>query len=107
MVTLVGGILSYRIDVGNIQNVMAAHIHAPSSATQTAGVRVNFYVPPAGTAPVSFTTTSTLASGVGSLPNGLSQDSLVVLLRNGNAYANVHTTAFGGGEIRGQFARVP
>ena len=34
-------------------------------------------------------------------------DSLLVLLRNGQAYANVHTTAFGGGEIRGQFARVP
>ena len=29
-------------------------------------------------------------------------DSLVVLMRNGNAYVNLHTTAFPGGEIRGQ-----
>ena len=29
-------------------------------------------------------------------------DSLVVLMRNGMAYLNVHTTAFPGGEIRGQ-----
>ena len=48
---------------------------------------------------------ATLVSGVAPLPSGISQDSLVVLLRNGNAYANVHTTAFPGGEIRGQFVK--
>lgn len=106
-VTLVGGQLLYRVDVGNIANVTAAHIHGPAAAGVNAGVRVNLFVPPAGTPPISFTTTATLAQGVAGLPSVISQDSLVVLLRNGNAYANVHTSAFGGGEIRGQFARVP
>ncbi|MDP2958217.1 MAG: CHRD domain-containing protein [Longimicrobiales bacterium] len=106
-VTLVGGQLIYRVDVGTIANITAAHIHGPAAAGVNAGVRVNLYVPPAGTAPISFTTTATLAQGVAALPSVISQDSLVVLLRNGNAYANVHTTAFGGGEIRGQFAKVP
>jgi len=32
-------------------------------------------------------------------------DSLLVLLRNGQAYVNVHTTANPGGEIRGQLVR--
>lgn len=106
-VTLVGGQLIYRVDVGNIANVTAAHIHGPAAAGVNAGVRVNFYVPPAGTPPISFTTTATLAQGVAALPSVISQDSLVALLRNGNVYANVHTSAFGGGEIRGQFAKVP
>ncbi|MEO6444028.1 MAG: CHRD domain-containing protein [Gemmatimonadaceae bacterium] len=105
--TLSGGLLLYRVDVGNVTNITAAHIHGPALAGVNAGVRVNLYVPPAGTAPISFTTTATLASGIGSIPNGISQDSLIVLLRNGNTYANVHTSAFPGGELRGQFARVP
>ncbi len=106
-VTLVGGQLIYRVDVGNIANVTAGHVHGPAAAGVNAGVRLNLYVPPAGTPPISFTTTATLSQGVAGLPSVISQDSLVVLLRNGNAYANIHTTAFGGGEIRGQFAKVP
>lgn len=35
----------------------------------------------------------------------VSPDSVRALLNNGNAYVNVHTTAFGGGEIRGQVVR--
>jgi hypothetical protein len=113
IVTNVGGILTYRVDVGNINNVTLAHIHGPAPAGTNAGVALNMYVPAQGigaqpgTAPVSFTTTRTLTSGVGTLPTGMSTDSLLVLLRNGQAYANVHTSQFGGGEIRGQFARVP
>ncbi|MBI4419614.1 MAG: CHRD domain-containing protein, partial [Gemmatimonadetes bacterium] len=33
---------------------------------------------------------------------GLSLDSLLVRMRNGSVYVNVHTTNFTGGEIRGQ-----
>jgi hypothetical protein len=107
VITNVGGLISFRVDVGNINNVTAAHIHGPAAVGVNAPVRLNMYVPPAGTAPVSFTTTGTLASGVGTVPSGISTDSLLVLLRNGNAYVNVHTTQFGGGEIRGQVTRVP
>jgi len=106
-VTLVGGQLIYRVDIGNIANVTLAHIHGPAAAGVNAGVRLNLYVPPTGTSPISFTTTATLAQGVAGLPSVISQDSLVVLLRNGNAYANIHTSAFPGGELRGQFVKVP
>lgn len=106
VVTLVGGLLSYRVDVANINSVTRAHIHGPGAAGVNGPIRINFYEPPAGTAGLNFTTSATLASGVATLPlAGISQDSLVVLLRNGNAYANVHTTAFPGGEIRGQFVK--
>ena len=105
VVTLVGGLLSYRVDVANISSVTRAHIHGPGAAGANGPIRVNFYEPPSGTAGLNFTTSATLVSGVAPLPSGISQDSLVVLLRNGNAYANVHTTAFPGGEIRGQFVK--
>jgi hypothetical protein len=39
--------------------------------------------------------------------SNISFDSVLVLLRNGNAYVNVHTTAVPGGEIRGQIVKVP
>jgi hypothetical protein len=113
VVTNVGGILTYRVDVGNINNVTLAHIHGAAPAGTNAGVRLNMYVPaqgigaPPGTTPPSFTTTATLTAGVGTTPNGITTDSLLVLLRNGQAYGNVHTSANGGGEIRGQFTRVP
>ena len=105
--TLVGGIISFKVEVGNIQNVTVAHIHGPAVAGVNAGVKLDLYVPPLGTPPLSFTTTATLAAGVGVTKGGITQDSLVVLLRNGNAYGNVHTSAFPGGEIRGQFVRQP
>lgn len=76
-----------------------AHIHGPGNATQAVGVLVDFP-----------TTGQTLTNGVltgtfnaGSIRNtAISLDSLLVLMRNGNAYVNVHTTQFPGGEIRGQ-----
>lgn len=78
-----------------------AHIHGPGNATQTVGVLVDFP-----------TTGQTLNNGVltgtfnaGSIRNAaISFDSLLVLMRNGNAYVNVHTTQFPGGEIRGQLS---
>ena len=104
--TAVGGSLLYRVDItsaSGMQNITAAHIHGPAAAGANAGVIVNLYVPPAGTAPLTFTGPATLVQGVGS-PNSsaLSMDSLVAYMRTGRAYVNVHTTANGGGEIRGQ-----
>lgn len=105
-ITVVGGQLIYRVDVGNISNVNASHIHATAGPTATAGTVVDFYLPPAGTT-FSTTTTTTLAQGVGNTPRRMTLDSLLVVMRNGNAYVNVHTTQNPAGEIRGVITRVP
>jgi hypothetical protein len=41
------------------------------------------------------------------VPIGISMDSLLVPMRNGNAYVNVHTSAYPSGELRGQISKVP
>jgi hypothetical protein len=103
--TLVGGQLLFRVDVGNIQDVTRAHIHAPAVAGVNVGIVIPLHEDAAN--PLDFTTTRTLAQGVAPTPIGMALDSLVVLLGNGNAYVNVHTVAFGPGEIRGQIAAQP
>jgi hypothetical protein len=75
----------------------AAHIHGPADVNTAAGIIVPLTVTGTGTSGQiisgSFTTTGN--------PN-VSVDSLVVLLRNGNSYINIHTAANVDGEIRGQ-----
>ena len=105
-ITYIGGQLLFRLDVTGTSNVTRAHIHGPAAPGSNGPIRVNFYEPPAGTTPLTFTGTSTLANGVGSLPIGITMDSLLVLLRNGNAYVNVHTSTYPAGEVRGQISKV-
>lgn len=96
--------MSYSITVSDITGVTAAHIHGPASTTQPAGVLVTLFIGPAGgTGDVdgqlvsdSFTETDE--------PNEVSMDSLLTLMRNGNAYVNVHTVVNPAGEIRGQIS---
>jgi len=94
----------YRIDVANITGVTAAHIHGPATTTANGPVRVDLYIPPTGT---TFTGSGMLVQGVAAAPRVISVDSVLVLMRNGNAYVNVHTVANPGGEIRGQISRRP
>jgi CHRD domain len=94
--------LFYRIDVASIDSVFLAHIHGPADTGQTAGVVLNLFVP---AAPKGLAFSGTLAQGVGGdlgAPAGMTLDSLLVLMRNGHAYVNVHTRAHPAGEIRGQ-----
>ena len=107
VITYVGGQLLFRVDVNGTSNVTRAHIHAPAAPGVNAGIKVNFYEPPAGTTPLNFTGTATLANGIAGVPVGISMDSLLVLMRNGNAYVNIHTSAYPSGELRGQIAKVP
>lgn len=106
VITYISGQLLFRVDVTGTANVTRAHIHGPAAAGVNAGIRVNFYEPASGTTPLNFTTTSTLANGVAALPIGISMDSLLVLMRNGNAYVNVHTSQYPSGELRGQIVKV-
>ena len=99
----VGNEIDWTLDLTNITAVVASHIHL-GDATHvgaTAGpVIINLFVPNVAT--------GTLNGEVahGSITNAnnanVSLDSLRVLFNNGNAYANVHTSANPAGEIRDQ-----
>jgi hypothetical protein len=96
--------LFYSINVAGIDSVFLAHIHGPADTGNAAGVVLNLWLGPVKG--VGFT--GTLAQGVGGdlgAPAGMTLDSLLVLMRNGNAYVNVHTRAHPAGEIRGQLVK--
>jgi hypothetical protein len=90
--------VTYSITVSGLTGpATAAHIHGPADANTAAGILV------------PLTVSSTSASGVvvsGSFAStgnpSLSMDSVLVLLRNGMSYVDVHTAANQNGEIRGQ-----
>lgn len=101
-ISVVGPTLLYRIDVQGITDVTAAHIHGPAGPGFNAGVRANLCGAGSSPACATGTVNGVLVTGSATSVSGISFDSLVVLLGNGNAYVNVHTVANGGGEIRGQ-----
>ena len=96
--------ITYKVTFGGLaDSAIAAHIHGPFDPAN----------PGSGTAPVvlgfspvprdkSGTITGTAVKGTASLGNNVSWDSLLVLLRNGHSYVNVHSKLYPGGEIRGQ-----
>ena len=110
-----GTSLTYRLNVANINNVVASHIHI--GAPDVAGPVVVFLfgaVPAGGgrTDGVLATGTITEANFVGPLAGHPFSD-LLDAIESGNAYVNVHTNDgvaptntgagdFPGGEIRGQ-----
>jgi hypothetical protein len=97
-----GSEINWTMSLTGMTGVFASHIHL-GSATVSGPVIFNLFIP-------NGTNTATLNGVVGSgtITNAnnvtISLDSLRVLFNNGNAYVNVHTTANGAGEIRGQVA---
>jgi hypothetical protein len=87
-------------------NITNAHIHL-GNANTPGGVIVQLQgaTPFPLTGPAQ-TWSGTLTSG-SPLSLGLSWASLIDLIRNGDAYVNVHTVTNGPGEIRGQLVAVP
>ena len=96
-----GDNLSYKLNVANITNVVAAHIHC-GAAGENAPVGVTLF---AGS-PVSMS--GTLAQGPILAPdtnNGcgwIDVDDVIDALESGDTYVNVHTLQSLPGEIRGQ-----
>jgi len=103
---------------GMTTNVTLGHIHGPyvlGGGTNSAGVILNF--DPATNTPgatnVTFIKGGLTGSGGGTITLSgtqlinatVSADSLRKLLLAGNVYVNIHTTANGGGEIRGQITK--
>jgi hypothetical protein len=82
-----------------------SHIHVGSAAVS--GPVVNGFTINAGVSTGTVTSgTIVLSKLVAGTPAGqISGDSLRVLIGNGNGYVNVHTSAFPGGEVRGQIAK--
>ena len=100
------GTLSYQLRAtGPIQNAMASHVHL-GARTQNGPVVLFLF---AAATPTSFQAGDLIASGtVGDSAviarTGFTPTiaNLVERMRQGRAYANLHTTAHPGGEIRGQ-----
>lgn len=92
--------------------VVGAHIHIGAAGTN-GPVRVPFIGPNlAGTTTV--TPFAAPANGIliensfgaSDVTGGLSLNDVLNAMRSGNAYCNVHTTNFPGGEIRGQIRQI-
>jgi hypothetical protein len=102
-----GESINYKLIVANIENVRMAHIHL-APAGENGGVVVWLYpdAPPPQLIEGRFQ--GILAEGiftaddfVGQL-EGATLEDLIEVIKAGNAYVNVHTDQFPGGEIRGQ-----
>jgi CHRD domain len=102
--------VSYSDLVGSVTQ---SHIHLGQRAL-SGGVSLflctNLGNGPAGTpacppAPASVTRTLTAADVIGPAAQGIAAgelDKIIEAIRTGNAYCNVHSTVYPGGEIRGQ-----
>lgn len=102
--TLLGNSLSYTISVNGLTGpATGSHIHV-GAATESGPVIVPYVTSPVASGIVTSGTidlTQPIANGTTSITG----DSLKVLLNNGNAYTNVHTSLNKGGEIRGQIIK--
>ena len=99
-----GQTFTYTVNYADLTGTpILSHIHGPADATKAVGVLVNFNIGTQTSGTGSFTGTFTAADIVpASGQPAISMDSLITLMRTGNAYVNVHTNANRGGEIRGQ-----
>lgn len=105
-----GESLHYRLSVSNLQDVTAAHLHM-GQTDENGPVVVPLLgegAPGAAATPPTGMANGVIAEGdisAASLTGPLANTPLVVLvelMRSGAIYANVHTTQFPEGEIRGQ-----
>jgi hypothetical protein len=92
--------LAFELTVSEIENAFAAHIHLGASGT-TGEIAVYLYVGDAVSltgvlAQGTITDADVVATAASSL------DELLEVMRDGDAYVNVHTNAYPNGEIRGQ-----
>jgi hypothetical protein len=102
------GDVDFEITGSSLVGVRLAHIHGPATTEVAAGILVTLLTPVA--APGFNVANGTVSEGTFpstafTLATGITMDSVLVLMRNGNAYVNVHTVLNGGGEIRGQIQR--
>jgi hypothetical protein len=96
--------IEYEVRVSNLEDLQAGHIH--SGAEGVAGPVVVDLHPRTGAGRaqgVIANGTITASDLVGPL-TGMTLEDLYELFTSGEAYVNLHTTSFPGGEIRGQLS---
>lgn len=102
--TRTGTTVAYTVTYQGVASTPTGlHIHAPATTAQTSGIIVDLVTTPLSGSSGVLTGTFTAAnirSIAGQPP--ISMDSLMVLMQNGSAYVNVHSSVFPAGEIRGQ-----
>jgi len=106
-----GDLITWSMTLTNMTNVTVSHIHLGSAAavTPNAGpVIINLFLPNRAPGNEIGTVNGLVAEGTITNANSptVKLDSLRVLFNNGNSYANVHTAANPGGEIRDQIRPV-
>ena len=100
-----GSSIDWVMSLTNMTNVTVSHIHlgdATAVGTAAGPVIINLFLP--NRPPETGTLNGIVQAGTITNANNasVSVDSLRVLFNNGHAYANVHTVANPGGEIRDQ-----
>jgi hypothetical protein len=118
LITLDGNLLTFNITFGGLSaNVSDAHIHCCSGPGVNAGVAVGFVSTgfPLGVTSGSYSHTFDLTNAgiysagflAGSGGTAAGAAARLIAGLNGQSYLNIHTTAFPGGEIRGNVNPVP
>lgn len=103
--TVNGSQLAYTLDVQNVTGAIAAHIHSgPVGANGPPVVFLFQAAAPGVSVPAGALAAGAVDAGDMIATAGVSYDSMLSLMRRGNAYVNVHTVARPAGEIRGQVA---
>ena len=103
-----GTVLHYKLIVANIKNVSVAHIHCGAAEASGPPIAFLFEGAPAdvnGILEEGEITEEDIIDRSAAACGGVAVstfDDLVARLRNGTAYVNVHTSAYPGGEVRGQ-----
>jgi hypothetical protein len=103
-----GSSLNYVLSVSDITGVMGAHLHAGPS-TQNGPTIAGLFNPsmtghPTGKVHGSLSKGIIRASNLTGPLAGKELSDLILLIKTGNTYVNVHTTQNRGGEIRGQLS---
>ena len=101
-----GTALRYRLVTSRMQDITQSHIHIAPRGVNGPVVVFLFGLVAAGqdNAGILAEGTITAANLIArpAIGFGATMPELVAAMRNGNAYVNVHTTSWPGGEIRGQ-----
>ena len=106
-----GDSIDFKLIVANIDNVTQSHIHCGAAGVNGPVVAFLYGFTPGGVTVNGVLSEGTITAGnviprpdSAACPGGVANlDDLIAKLSSGEAYVNVHTVEFPGGEIRGQF----